>query len=128
MPDADLDDLLAAFTPARPYTMKVAADAPHAPGAHVVLKRGVVVYVGYTGNLRNRLRQHLTGNRDSSVLHQQVGQLLDRPDRAASAEDIAAWLGRCEVRWQETENPEGTKEALVLALRPRFNRLVPKSR
>lgn len=128
MPDTVLDDLLAGFTPALPYTREAVADAPRASGAHVVLECGVVVYVGYTGNLRNRLRQHLTGNRDSSVLHQQVGQILDRPDRAASADDIAGWLGRCEVRWQETENPEGTKEALVLALRPRFNRLVPKSR
>ncbi|GHJ18169.1 hypothetical protein [Micromonospora sp. AKA38] len=62
------------------------------------------------------------------MLHEQVGQLLDTPGRAATRDDIAGWLGRCEVRWQETDNPEGTKEALVLALRPRFNRQVPRSR
>ncbi|MCF0093081.1 hypothetical protein [Micromonospora sp. MH99] len=95
---------------------------------HVVLDRGVVVYVGHTRSLRARLRQHLTGNRGSAVLHEQVGQLLDTPGSAASAADIADWPGRCEVRWQATDNPEGTKEALVLALKPRFNRQVPKPR
>ncbi|RLP88630.1 hypothetical protein EAD89_16460 [Micromonospora sp. BL4] len=62
------------------------------------------------------------------MLHDQVGQLLDTPENAASAADIADWLGRCEVRWQETDNPEGTKDALVVALKPRFNRQVPKPR
>ncbi|WP_089156781.1 GIY-YIG nuclease family protein [Micromonospora sp. NBS 11-29] len=121
-------DLLAAFTPARPYTRDVVAGAPAAPGVHLVLDGGVVVYVGYTSNLRARLRQHLTGNRDSSVLHDQVGQLLDAPGRPATRDEVAGWLGRCEVRWQETDNPEGTKEALVVALRPRFNRQVPRTR
>ncbi|MEU9738475.1 GIY-YIG nuclease family protein [Micromonospora chersina] len=124
----DVEDLLADFTPPQPYTMEAAAGAPISPGVHVVLDRGTVVYVGYTGNLRNRLRQHLTGNRDSSVLHEQVGQLLDKPSHEAFAADIADWLGRCEVRWQETDNPEAEKEALVLALKPRFNRRIPESR
>ncbi|PWU43454.1 hypothetical protein DLJ46_31330 [Micromonospora globispora] len=124
----DVEDLLADFTAPQPYTMEAAAGAPTSPGVHVVLDRGTVIYVGYTGNLRNRLRQHLTGNRDSSVLHQQVGHELDRFGPVASAEDIADWLGRCDVRWQETGNPEGAKEALVLALKPCFNRQVPKPR
>ncbi|MET8310901.1 GIY-YIG nuclease family protein [Micromonospora sp. NPDC005173] len=128
MPDTTLDDLLGGFTAPKPYTMDAAAGAPHAPGVHVVLDRGTVVYVGYTGNLRNRLRQHVTGNRDSSVLHEQVGQLLDKPGHEASAADIGDWLGRCEIRWQETNDPKGTKEALVLDLNPRFNRQVPKPR
>jgi hypothetical protein len=108
--------------------MEAAAGAPSSPGVHVVLDRGVVVYVGWTGNLRRRLRQHLTGNRGSSVLHDQVGQRLDTPGSAASAVDIAGWLSRCTVRWQETDNPQGTKQALVVALQPRFNRQVPKPR
>jgi hypothetical protein len=124
----DADDLLAGFTPAQPYTMAAAAGAPASPGVHVVLDGGTVIYVGYTSNLRSRLRQHLTGNRDSSVLHQQVGRELDKLGPVATATDIADWLGRREVRWQETDNPEGTKEALVLALKPRFNRQVPKPR
>jgi hypothetical protein len=122
------DDLLAGFTAAQPYTIEAAADAPSSPGVHVVLDQGAVVYVGRTGNLRRQLRQHLTGSRGSSVLHDQVGQLLDTPGNAASAADIADWLGRRTVRWQETDNPQGTKEALILALHPCFNRQVPKQR
>ncbi|GGM65950.1 GIY-YIG nuclease family protein [Dactylosporangium sucinum] len=128
MPDLSYDDLLADFSDAQPYTTEVAATAPSSSGVHVVLDRGVVVYVGSTGELRRRLRQHLTGNRGSSVLHDQVGQLLDTPNHAASAAEIAAWLGRCAVRWYETDNPEGVKETLVLALKPRFNRRVPNQR
>ncbi|RZU73642.1 GIY-YIG catalytic domain-containing protein [Micromonospora kangleipakensis] len=124
----DAEDLLATFTPPQPYTMEAAAGAPRSSGVHAVLDRGTVVYVGYTGNLRNRLRQHLTGSRDSSVLHEQVGHLLDKLGHEASAAEIADWLGQREVRWQETDNPEGTKETLVLALKPRFNRQVPKPR
>jgi hypothetical protein len=129
MPDATINDLLAGFTAPRPYTMEAAAGAPGAPGVHVVLEGGVVIYVGRTRRgLRERMRQHLTGNRESSVLHEQVGQEIDKLGTVATAKDIADWLGRCEVRWLETDNPEGTKEALVLALKPRFNRQVPKPR
>ncbi|MFC4018835.1 GIY-YIG nuclease family protein [Micromonospora sp. GCM10011542] len=129
MPDTVHDDLLAGFTAPQPYTLETVAEAPNAAGVHVVLDRGVVIYVGRTRRgLRDRLRQHLNGNRDSSVLHDQVGQVLDTPDNEASADDIADWLGRCEVRWQEMDNPEGTKEALVVAFKPRFNRQVPKPR
>ncbi|GIJ19807.1 hypothetical protein [Micromonospora lutea] len=128
MPDSMVDSLLAGFTAPRPYTKEVVADAPRAPGVHVVIDGGAVLYVGRTGNLRRRLQQHLTGNRESSVLHLQVGELLDRQGPAATAEGIAGWLGRREVRWLETDNPEGTKDALVLALKPRFNRQVPKPR
>ncbi|MBM7492693.1 hypothetical protein JOD64_003915 [Micromonospora luteifusca] len=129
MPDTAHEDLLTGFTAPQPYTTETVADAPRAAGVHVVLDGGVVIYVGRTRRgLRQRLQQHLTGNRESSVLHDQVGQLLDTPGNTTSAADIAGWLGRCEVRWQETDNPEGTKEALVLALKPRFNRQVPKPR
>lgn len=128
MPVTTHTDLLAGFTAAQPYTIDAAASAPSSPGVHVVLDAGTVVYVGWTGNLRRRLRQHLTGNRAASVLHDQVGQLLDTPGSAAPAADIAGWLGRCTVRWQETDNPEGTKDTLVVALHPCFNRQVPKQR
>ncbi len=57
--------------------MAVVASALRAPGVHVVLDRGTVVYVGWTGDLRRRLRQHLTGNRGSSALRGQAGQELD---------------------------------------------------
>ena len=108
--------------------MEAVADAPPAPGVHVVLDAGSVVYVGYTGNLRSRLRQHLTGNRGSSVLHDQIAHLFDTPDHTATTDDVVAWLGRRELRWQETDDPKPAKETLVRALQPCFNRQIPKPR
>ncbi|WP_433267202.1 hypothetical protein ACQPWR_05565 [Micromonospora vinacea] len=125
MTDARPQDLLADFTPPFLYTRETASRAPSAPGVHVVLEHGTVLYVGWTGDLRRRLHQHLAGNRGSSVLHDQVGQRLDEPGREASADEIADWLGQREVRWQETDFPQPLRDALVLALRPPFNRSVP---
>ncbi|MGR6317523.1 hypothetical protein Q2K19_05330 [Micromonospora soli] len=62
------------------------------------------------------------------MLHEQVGRFVDTPTEVTTRQGISRWLGRREVRWQETDNPEGTKEVLVLALKPRFNRQVPKPR
>ncbi|MFF0723076.1 PIN-like domain-containing protein [Micromonospora sp. NPDC003816] len=118
----DADVLLASLSEAQPYTFENAARAPSSPGVHVVLDEDTVVYVGSTGHLRRRLRQHLAGHRGSSVLHDRVGQLLDTAENAATAAEVADWLGRCAIRWYETDDPESAKEALVAALRPRFNR------
>ncbi|MEU8216204.1 HNH endonuclease [Micromonospora taraxaci] len=126
MPDTHSGDPLSGFSPARPYTRDVADDAPRTPGVHVVVEHGVVVYVGSTGDLRRRLRQHLTGNRGSSVLHEQVGRLLDQRGAPAGAADVADWLSHCDLRWLRTHDAQGVKEALVAALGPRFNRRVPK--
>ncbi|MEV1074661.1 HNH endonuclease [Micromonospora parva] len=126
MPDTPSGDPLSGFSPARSYTRDAADDAPRTPGVHVVVEDGVVVYVGSTGDLRRRLRQHLTGNRGSSVLHEQVGQLLDQRGAPAAAADIANWLARCDLRWLRTDDAQGMKEALVATLGPRFNRHVPK--
>lgn len=86
----------------------------------------MVLYVGRTKNLRDRLRQHLTGDRIASVLHEQVGHEIDKRGIEATASDVADWLAQREVRWHETDNPEAAKDALVLALKPRFNRQIPK--
>jgi hypothetical protein len=94
---------------------------------HVVLDRGAIIYVGWTGNLRRRLRQHLTGNRESSVLHEQVGDVLDAQGDPASAPDIADWLGRCKVSWRESATPEELKASLVIAFNPRFNRRIERT-
>ena len=95
---------------------------------HAMLDDGAVVFVGWTGNLRRRLRQHLAGPRGSSTLHEQVGQLLDTPGTPASSADITDWLSRRTVRWLETDDSRGTAEALSDALMPCFNRRVPKPR
>ncbi|MBQ1021754.1 HNH endonuclease [Micromonospora sp. D93] len=126
MPDTPSGDPLSGFSPARPYTRDAAGDAPRTSGVHVVGENGVVVYVGSTRDLGRRLRQHLTGNRGSSVLHDQVGRLLDQRGAPAAAADIADWLGHCDLRWLRTDDAQGVKEALVAALGPRFNRHVPK--
>ncbi|MEV0881203.1 HNH endonuclease [Micromonospora echinofusca] len=130
MSDSTLDGLLDAFTESKPFTRDTAAHAPLAPGTHVVLLDGDIVYVGETGRtLRERLGAHLRGNRGSSVLHKQVGELLDRElGRQANAAEIAAWLGRCEIRWRETGDPKALKEALLAHVAPRFNRLLPGRR
>ncbi|MFG2102508.1 HNH endonuclease [Micromonospora echinaurantiaca] len=119
------DDLLVGFSPAQPYTREVAASAPRGLGVHVVFDGDEVIYVGNTTMqpLRDRLRQHLTGNRGSSALHKHVGRWLDeRLGREATTAEIADWLGGCEVRWRETDDPEGLKDALLQRVRPRFNR------
>ncbi|MFG3697604.1 hypothetical protein ACGF5C_06735 [Micromonospora sp. NPDC047620] len=79
MADSPPDDLLAGFSPAQPYTREVAAEGPRTLGVHVVLDGDEIVYVGNTTKqpLRDRLRQHLTGNRGSSALHKNVGRWLD---------------------------------------------------
>ncbi|MFC8615579.1 PIN-like domain-containing protein [Micromonospora purpureochromogenes] len=117
----DPDAPLANFSDPQSYTSEGVASAPRSPGVHVVLKDGAAVYVGATGNLRTRLRQHLTGPRGSSVLHDRVGRLLDTPDHAASAADIAGWLGHCTVRWYRTGDALSVKETLIRALTPPFN-------
>jgi hypothetical protein len=93
---------------------------------HVVLD-GDIIYVGWTGDLRRRLRQHLTGNRESSVLHKQVGEVLDAQGDPASAPDIADWLGRCTVSWRESATPEELKASLVIAVNLRFNRRMERT-
>jgi hypothetical protein len=128
MPQTRRDELLTRFTDPQPYTMEAATGAPSSQGVHVVLDNGAVVYVGWTANLRRRLGQHLTGSRKLSMLHDQVGQLLDAPGGAAPTADIAGWLGRRTVRWLATDNPKGTADSLVMALMPCFNRRVPKPR
>ncbi|GIG85485.1 HNH endonuclease [Plantactinospora endophytica] len=122
MPDPSAEELLADFTPPRPYTVDLVSTAPTVGGVHVVIDDGEVVYVGETGHLRERLRTHLRGNRGSSVLHKQVGEELDSGGTTtASADDIAGWLGGRTLRWRVTEDRLKLKAALVSRLNPRFN-------
>ena len=107
------------------FTDDTARRAPSAAGVHVVVGAdGTPVHVGSTGDLRRRLRQHLRGGRDSSVLLEQVGAELDRPHQLATSADIADWLGGCTVSWRLSEDPQQLKAQLVEQIRPRFNRAV----
>jgi MoxR-like ATPase len=78
--------------------------------------------VGKTGNLRRRLREHLQGDRQASVLHEQVGEMLDRPGHTASSGEIREWLGHCSISWRLSDDPSVLKAELVAELSPRFNR------
>ena len=100
---------------------------PSAPGVDLVIDpSGEIVYAGKTGDLRRALGEHLQGDRQASVLHEHVGELLDRPGHTASGEEIREWLGRCTVSWRLSDDPAGLKAELVAALSPRFN-LAPES-
>ncbi len=118
-------DPIAEFTDPVPFTVSSVYAAPAESGVHVVADAdGEVLYVGSTGNLRDRLREHLQGDREASVLHDQVGATLDSPDRPATAAEIREWLERCTVRWRTTDDPQGVKAELVRTFTPRFNRAV----
>ncbi|MBE1486766.1 HNH endonuclease [Plantactinospora soyae] len=126
MVDPTPEGLLAEFSEPRPFTLDVVVLAPNAGGVHVVIEDDEVIYVGETGHLRQRLRQHLRGNRGSSVLHKQVGEVLDAAGGpVATADEITGWLGGRTVRWHPTDQRSALKAALVKRLRPRFNHVIP---
>src|SRR6266480_4071704 len=102
------------FTVPAPFSSESAQTAPDAPGVHLVIdEAGQIVYVGKTGDLRRRLREHLQGDRQASVLHEQVGEMLDRPGHTASGAEIREWLGRCSVSWRLSDDPSALKAELV---------------
>jgi MoxR-like ATPase len=111
------------FTVPVPFNSESVQAAPKAPGVHLVIDdTGEIVYVGKTGDLGRRLGEHLQGDRQASVLHEEVGEMLDRPGHAASGAEIREWLGRCTVSWKLSDDPAALKAELVAALSPRFNR------
>lgn len=99
--------------------------APQTRGVHLVWgPDDEVVYVGQTGKLRARLLQHLRGDRKGSVLHEQIGLMLDEgAPGPATGNAIRAWLNGCRVAWKETDDSKFLKHVLVQKLDPRFNRL-----
>lgn len=116
-------DPLAGFSKPVPFTRDAMSTAPTAAGVHVVTEPdGTVLYVGRTGSLRSRMRQHLTGDRQASVLHEQVGRLLDEAGEDGTAAGVAAWLGERLVRWIETSSAPELQDELVARFSPRFNR------
>jgi hypothetical protein len=107
-----------------PFEPASVASAPDAEGVHVVrAEEGVVLYVGRSRETRRRLRQHLSGPRESSVLHKRVAELLDvQLRRPATGADVRDYLSRCTVEWIETTESEELKARLVEELRPVFSR------
>ena len=95
--------------------------------AHIVwAPDGQLVYVGESGNTGRRLRQHLSGDREASVLHDQVGRVLDiELGRTATRDEIREWLERCTFAVSPTNDPASLKAAVMDASGPRFNTIRP---
>ncbi|HAS08932.1 MAG TPA: hypothetical protein DCS55_00175 [Acidimicrobiaceae bacterium] len=100
--------------------------APDEPGVHIVYgaDSDEIVFVGHSAKLRSRMRQHLSGDRDASVLYEQVGELLDgdRPE-SADRDAIQAWLAKCRISWKVDNDRVQLKRKLIGEFSPTFNRL-----
>ncbi len=100
---SDIDtDALGGFSEPAPYNGDTIKAAENRPGVHVVWNdQGELIFVGQSAKTRTRLRQHLSGDREASVLHKQVGEALDRSlGRVATKDEIRAWLENCTVAWK----------------------------
>jgi MoxR-like ATPase len=127
MAEAPSTELLSGFSEPRPFTSETVRVAPNEPGVHVVWgprPEDGIIYVGRTATLRARLLQHLSGDRQASVLFEQVGELLDGNEpESATRVAIQEWLAGCRVAWTVDPDPRRLKQRLVQQLNPRFNRL-----
>ena len=85
------------------------------PGVHVVWDPdGQLIYVGHSGSQRDRVLQHLSGDREASILHKKVGDRLDkRLQRAASRDEIRACLERMTIAWKSNDNPQALTSRIV---------------
>ena len=106
------------------------AEVPESSGVHVVWDEGGrLVYVGHSGRQRSRLREHLAGNRQTSILHDKVGRLLDREfGRPARSEEIRSLLGRWTFAWRETAAAEELKAQIMDVFHPMLNERRPEAR
>ena len=119
-------DFLEGFSDPADYVRDEVLQVPKEPGVHVIwgpAPEDELIYVGETRDLRNRLFQHLSGDRQASVVHEQVGELLDgdAPD-VASGDEIRSWLGGCRFAWRATDDRAELKRQLIEQYEPRFNR------
>jgi MoxR-like ATPase len=103
------------------------AEVPESSGVHVVWdEAGRLVYIGHSGRQRARLREHLAGNRQTSILHDKVGRLLDQElGRPARSEEIRSRLTRWTFAWRETAAPEELKAQIMDRFHPMFNERRP---
>ncbi len=115
------------FSSLRPYRRLELSDVPARSGVHLVWNAdGEPVFVGLSQDTKSRLRQHLVGDRQASVLHDKVGRLLDAQlGRDASAADIEHWLSGCSFQYCLTERPRELKAEVMAKLNPKFNEVSP---
>lgn len=101
---------------------------PDASGVHVVWgSTGRLLYVGQSTQTRSRLRMHLSGDREASILHEKVGRRLDRElGRRAGRDEIRAWLERCTFAYRLTEHPAALKARIMDELQPELNEVRPR--
>lgn len=101
---------------------------PDASGVHVAWgSTGRLLYVGQSTQTRSRLRLHLSGDREASILHEQVGRRLDRElGRRAGRDEIRAWLERCTFAYRLTEHPAALKARIMDELQPELNEVRPR--
>jgi hypothetical protein len=94
---------------------------------HVVWdEAGRLVYVGHSGRQRSRLREHLTGDRQASILHDKAGRLLDQEfGRPARSEEIRSLLERWTFAWRETAAAEELKAQIMDVFYPMLNERRP---
>ena len=109
--------------------MTTSPAAEERQGVHVVWSPdGELLYVGQTARQRTRLRQHLNGDRGASVLHKQVGAMLDETlGRESTKEEIRSWLESCTVAWKFDGEPAALKASIIHEFEPPFNTVVPSS-
>jgi hypothetical protein len=118
---------LEGFSEPAALTAAGVAEVPESSGVHVVWdEAGRLVYVGHSGRQRSRLREHLAGNRQTSILHDKVGRLLDREfERPARSEEIRSLLTRWTFAWRETAAPEELKAQIMDRFHPMLNERRP---
>ena len=116
------------LSPRHPLSDEAALRAvDDAPGVHVVYRPdGRALYVGMSRQTRTRIRQHLTGDREASILHEKVGRRLDRElGRSATRDEIRGWLEQCSFAVVYTDDISETKAALMEELDPELNEVLP---
>jgi|GEM_PF-6140891 len=118
---------LEGFTDPVPFTLENLHGIPDKPGVHMVWgPDGTSLYAEVTGSQRDRLRMHLNGDRDASVLHKKIGRRLDQElGREATREEIRDWLGTCDVAWKASDDRKRLKARIMAELKPALNEVIP---
>lgn len=118
------DDLLAGFAGPVELTAAGIQSLPHDTGVQVVLdQEGRALYVGLTGDLRDRASQHVSGDRQGSALRNNAGDLLSTQlGREVTEPEITDYLAQQQLRWLVTADNQDVKARLIDQLNPLLNR------
>jgi 5-methylcytosine-specific restriction protein B len=120
---------LEGFSEPAAFTSSSVVVVPESSGVHVVWDEdGRLMYVGHSGRQRSRLRDHLTGGRVASILHDKAGRLLGEEwGRPANSDEIRSLLGRWSFAWRETADAEELKARIMDEFHPVLNEVRPAS-